>query len=88
MKNLTLPTKNKDTIDISLINPNFKGIVIAYNKDYPVQYIAASDGYWYSSNTIDDTVASNCNNGDNILEVCNSLLNSKLATHFKVIEFK
>ena len=47
MKELIIPTKQENKIDISEITLNFKGLVIAYKDEKPVGYFQTTDsGYW------------------------------------------
>lgn len=85
MKDLIIPTKKTDSIDISEIIDNFKGVIIVYNGTNPVGYIQYVSGYWNYYESIDgeDTVES-----DNTLyELIKSLTNIKSQRNFKVIEF-
>lgn len=86
MKDLIIPTPSEDRVNISLINQDFKGIIIAYKGDKAVGYIQYYDSNWYIISNIDwdSSIAYD----HTLLGLVTSLVNSKKCTHFKVIEFE
>lgn len=85
MKDLIIPTKKTDSIDISEITDNFRGVIIVYNGTNPVGYIQYVSGDWNYYESIDgeDTAESK----DTLYELIKSLTNIKSQRNFKVIEF-
>ena len=85
MKDLIIPTKKTDSIGISEITYNFKGVIIVYNGTNPIGYIQYVNGDWYYYESIDgeDTVESE----GTLYELIKSLTNIKSTRNFKVIEF-
>ena len=89
MKDLILPKNNqKDQINIVKIIPSFKGIIIAYKDNKPVQFIIDNDGEWSSSDTIDISIMYEGRVENSLIELCNVLINDGIADSFKVIEFE
>lgn len=89
MKDLIIPNNNsKDSINIANINNGFRGIIIAYKNDKPVQYIVANNDEWQSSDYIDYTANIQGHVRYSLLDLCNQLINNHIVTNFKVIEFE
>lgn len=85
MKDLIIPVPSENQVDVSQINPDFKGIIIAYKGDKAVGYIQYCNGSWYIMTDID--MDGNMDYDDTPLGLITSLVASKKCTHFKVIEF-
>lgn len=86
MKDLIIPGPSKDKVDLSQINPEFKGIIIAYKGNKVVGYIQYSNGYWHMFTEID--VESYRDYDEILLELIYTLIKGEICTHFKVIEFE
>lgn len=85
MKELRIPTKTDDYVDMSAINRDFKGLVIGYNNDKAVGYIQYNDDSWYFLNDID--LESGREESETPFELITYLIKYNKCTHFKVIEF-
>lgn len=84
MKNLTIPTKKEDSIDLYEITCDFKGIIIVYNTNNPVGYIQYVGTEWGYYDTIDGESAVSSEN--TLYELIQNINLTYNAT-FKVIEF-
>ncbi len=88
MKIITFPTLDDINIDINLIDPYKRGLVIAYKQSKPVSYLMYDEeaSAWYLFNNMDYQDFSVLK--ENLLESCKDLLNQDLADCFKFIDFK
>lgn len=84
MKDLIIPTKKTDSIDISEITDDFGGIIIVYKDTNPIGYIQYVCNDWNYYETIDGerSVASE----STLYELVQNI-NSTYNATFKVIEF-
>lgn len=86
MKDLRIPIPSDQSVDLSEINPDFKGIVIGYKGDQATGFIQYYDHEWYFMTDID--FEGNAQSEDSPLELINSLIRLNICNHFKVIEFE
>lgn len=87
MKDLKLPESNKESIDISQINPEFNGIILVYNNNVSIGYIIYFEDAWVFSQYIDPDFDLN-ESADSLLLLIKSLMHKNVCTHFKVLEFE
>ncbi len=87
MKNLRIPTQSENSIDVSEIIKDFKGLVIAYNNTNPVGYIQYYDDSWYFLDSINGDSNTLLLQEDSLFELVTVLMKNNRCTHFKVIEF-
>lgn len=86
MKNIILPKTSENSIDLSRITPNSKGIIIAYKENNIIGYILYYDGEWTFVDNInfENEVESNYN----LAELLEHLINKRYTDSFKFMEFK
>lgn len=86
MKDLIIPNEVENAINLSDINPDFKGLIIAYKGTEATGYIIWYDTYWSYCDSInyEDTTQTY----STLKECIDWVLGSGNATNFKVIEFK
>ena len=84
MKDLIIPTKKTDSIDISEITDDFKGIIIVYTDTNPIGYIQCVSSEWGYYETIDGE--SSVESESTLYELVRNI-NSTYNATFKVIEF-
>lgn len=92
MKDLIIPNKVENAINLSEITEDFKGIIIAYNNDKAIGYIGCSDGEWGTHNYTWGLMSSvlvydYSYEEDSLNNLINKLLKDRICTNFKVIEF-
>lgn len=85
MKDLRIPIPSEQSVDLSAINPDFKGIIIGYKGSQAIGYIQYSDGTWYFMAYID--VEGSIEDDEILLDLISSLLKRGICDHFKVLEF-
>lgn len=85
LKNLKLPMPSNTEVDLSMINTEYKGVIIGYKDDSAVGFIIHDDNGWAFQSAID----LNCfiKLSDDLFELIQDLLKRGECTHFKVIEF-
>lgn len=85
MKNLRLPQTSDSEVDLSLITPDYEGVVIGYKNNVAVGFVIYNDGEWSLQGNVNfaDCIESD----DNLAGLIASLLELKKCTNFKVIEF-
>ena len=84
MKDLIIPTKKTDSIDISEITDDFSGIIIVYKDTSPTGYIQCVSGDWNYYDSIDGECR--IESESTLYELVRNI-NSKYNATFKVIEF-
>ena len=84
MKDLIIPTKKTDSIDISEITDDFSGIIIVYKDTSPIGYIQYVSGDWNYYDSIDGECPIE---SENTLYELVRKINSTYNATFKVIEF-
>ena len=84
MKNLTIPTKKEDSIDLSEITSDFKVIIIVYTDTNPIGYIQYVSSEWDYYESIDGECA--VESESTLYELIQNINLTYNAT-FKVIEF-
>lgn len=85
MKNLRLPQTSDVEVDISLITPDYEGVVVGYKGDVAVGFVIYNDGEWSLQGNVN---FEDCIETDTSLTgLISSLLELKKCTNFKVIEF-
>ena len=84
MKDLIIPTKKTDSIDISEITDDFKGIIIVYTDTNPIGYIQYVSGDWNYYDSIDGECPIST---EKTLYELITTLNKIYNATFKVIEF-
>lgn len=85
MKDLILPTKSKNSINLSEINPDFKGLIIGYYNNKPKGFFSFNQ-YWFFSNNV-NSESNSIKFGDTLYEVITELIREQICTNFKVIDF-
>lgn len=86
MKDLIIPNEVENAINLSDINPDFKGLIIAYKDTEVTGYINWFDDYWSYCDSINyEDPTQTCST---LKECIDWVLGSGNATNFKVIEFK
>ena len=84
MKDLIIPTKKTDSIDMSEITNDFSGIIIVYKDTSPIGYIQYINGDWNYYDSIDGECL--IESESTLYELVRNLI-SKYSATFKVIEF-
>lgn len=86
MKDLIIPTKQDNAINISEINEDFSGLIIAYQKDLPIGYIQYVSGDWnfYMAINGDDNIE---NSMVSLLDLIYTIKSKYSNINFKVLEF-
>lgn len=85
MKELRIPVPSNNTVDLSAIDNNFKGIIIGYKGEQPVGFIQFSNGDWYFIVDIDAEGYANWD--EQLLSLIECLIEKNICSCFKVIEF-
>lgn len=85
MKDLRIPVPSAESVDLSEITPDFRGIIIGYKGDNATGYIQHWDGSWYFIDYID--MESERDSDSSLLDLITCLIKSNICSHFKVIEF-
>lgn len=89
MKDLIIPNKSNESINLSEISQHFNGIIIGYNGSKAVgyiQYIDNDDCYILLQSINDNDFLLNSED-ETIAGIINYLIDQKICTSFKVIEF-
>ena len=89
MKDLIIPNKSNEVVNLSEINQYFKGIIIGYNGSKAIgyiQYVSNDDYYTLFTSINDDDFLPNSED-ETIAGIINYLIDQKICTSFKVIEF-
>lgn len=86
MKDLIIPNKVENAFNLSDINIDFKGLIVAYKGADAVGYINWYDGSWNYSNSINYTDPLFLY--DTLKECIDAIMTEYNITNFKVIEFK
>ena len=84
MKDLIIPIKKTDSIDISEITDDFSGIIIVYKDTSPIGYIQYVSGDWNYYDSIDGECPIST---EKTLYELITTLNKIYNATFKVIEF-
>lgn len=89
MKDLIIPNKSNEVVNLSEINQDFKGIIIGYNGSTAVGYIQYLDNYncYELFKSINNDAFLPSFENVTIAGIINSLIDKKICTNFKVIEF-
>lgn len=85
MKDLRIPIPSDQSVDLSEINQDFKGLIIGYKEDRAIGYIQYCDGTWYF--IVDINSEGSINDDEVLLDLIKSLVKRNICDHFKVIEF-
>lgn len=85
MKDLIIPNKVKNAINLSDINFNFKGLIIAYEDTEATGYINWYDGYWVYADSLNYDDRHDC--FSTLTECIECIAEDYGVTNFKVIEF-
>lgn len=85
MKDLRIPKDSKEYIDLSIIDPDFKGLIIGYLYDKPIGYIQYNQGLW--NYFIDIDYESHSDSYSELIDLILYLIDSRECTSFKVLEF-
>lgn len=86
MKDLIIPNKIENAVNLSDINIDFKGLIIAYKNTEAVGYINWYDGNWNYSDSINYTDPLFVY--DTLKDCIDDIVTEHNVTNFKVIEFK
>lgn len=86
MKDLIIPNKVENAVNLSDITHNFEGLIIAYKGTEAAGYINWYDGNWNYSNSINYTDPLFLY--DTLKECIDAVMTDYNITNFKVIEFK
>ena len=88
MRNIRLPETSDKSIDISDINENTSGIILAYKCNKPVGFIGYDDdnNEWVYL----DDITINCSykRDENLLALLRNVIASNYADSFKLVDFK
>lgn len=85
MKDVIIPIKIPNTVNLSDITESYSGIIICFKKGETVGYISYYLGEWYYLNGIDQENSDY--NMDSLSNLVNCLINDGVCDSFKVIEF-
>jgi len=83
LKDIIIPEPTENTVSISDITENFKGIILAFSKDKTVGYVTYDNCYWVLCNSID-----NSNYMSTEYVYLTELIKDYPEYSFKAIEFK
>lgn len=86
MKDLIIPNKVKNAFNLSDIDINFKGLIIAYKDTEAIGYVNWYDDCWMYCNSLNYEIG--CETFDTLQECIDYVMNIYKVTNFKVIEFK
>lgn len=88
MKDIRLPEISDKSIDISAIDTNTEGIILAYQGNKPIGFIGYDDdnNEWVYL----DDITINCSykRNENLLALLRDVIASNYADSFKLIDFK
>lgn len=89
MKDLIIPNKSNESINLSEISQHFNGIIIGYNGSKAVGYIQymADDECYVLFKSISNEVTFQISEDSTLVEFINYLIDQHICTSFKVIEF-
>ena len=87
MRDIRLTETSDKVIDISNINKNISGIILAYKYNKPVGFIVYKDEYnaWEYFNDI--TIDCSYEYNENLLELLKAIMSSKHVDSFKLVDF-
>lgn len=88
MRDIKLPETSDKSIDISAIDVDTKGIILAYKGNKPVGFIGYDDGNneWVYLNDI--TVDCSYKREENLLVLLRKIITDNCAYNFKLIDFE
>lgn len=88
MKDIRLPETSDKSIDISAIDTNTEGIILAYQGNKPIGFIGYDDdnNKWVYL----DDITINCSykRNENLLALLRDVIASNYADSFKLVDFK
>ena len=88
MRDIRLPETSDKSIDISAIDTNTEGIILAYKSNKPIGYIGYDDdnNEWVYL----DDITINCSykRDENLLALLRNVVASNYADSFKLVDFK
>lgn len=85
MKDLIVPIKIPNSVNLSDITEDYSGIIICFKKGKSVGYISYYFQDWYYLSSIDQENLSY--DADSLPNLVNHLINEGVCDSFKVIEF-
>ena len=88
MKDIRLPETSDKSIDISAIDTNTEGIILAYQGNKPIGFIGYDDdnNEWVY---LDDITINCCyKRNENLLALLRDVIASNYADSFKLVDFK
>ena len=88
MRDIRLPETSDKFIDVSDINENISGIILAYKYNKPVGFIVYDDENkeWEYFDDITIDCSYKCN--ENLLALLKAIMSNNYADSFKLIDFK
>lgn len=88
MKDIRLPETSDKSIDISAIDTNTEGIILAYQGNKPIGFIGYEDdnNEWVYLDDI--TINCSCKRNKNLLALLRDVIASNYADSFKLVDFK
>jgi hypothetical protein len=88
MKDIRLPETSDKSIDISAIDTNTEGIILAYKGNKPIGFIGYNneDITWEYFDDITIDCSFKCN--ENLLALLKAIMSNNYADSFKLIDFK
>lgn len=88
MKDIRLPEISDKSIDISAIDTNTEGIILAYQGNKPIGFIGYDDDNIEWVYLDDITINCSYKRNENLLDLLRDVIASNYADSFKLIDFK
>ena len=85
MRDIRLPETSDKIIDISAIDTNTEGIILAYKGNKPVGFIGYDDD---NNEWVDITINCSYKRDENLLALLRNVIASNYADSFKLVDFK
>ena len=88
MRDIRLPETSDKVIDVSNINENISGIILAYKYNKPVGFIVYKDedNAWKYFNDI--TIDCSYEDNENLPKLLKAIILNKYADSFKLVDFE
>lgn len=87
MKDIRLPETSDKSIDISAIDTNTEGIILAYKGDKPIGFIGYDDNNNEWIYLDDITINCSYKRNENLLALLRDVIASNYADNFKLVDF-
>ena len=88
MRDIRLPETSDKSIDISAIDTNTEGIILAYKSNKPVGFIGYDDENKEWVYLDDITINCSYKRDENLLALLRNVIASNYADSFKLVDFK